>query len=109
MHAVEELNRQANEVAKTIGKAKDAAEREALKEEGRKLREQKDAAAGRTSMRSKPKFDAIQLTIPNLTHPAGPVGGDDKANLEVRRGQHRTAEVRFQAARPRRARREAAT
>ena len=33
------FNRQANEVSKTIGKAKDAAEREARKEEGRKLRE----------------------------------------------------------------------
>jgi len=34
---VEELNRKANEVSKTIGKAKDPAEREARKEEGRKL------------------------------------------------------------------------
>ena len=32
---VEELNRQANEVCKSIGKAKDAAEREARKDEGR--------------------------------------------------------------------------
>ena len=37
---VEELNRKANEVSKSIGKAKDADEREARKEEGRKLREQ---------------------------------------------------------------------
>src|SRR5687767_1941160 len=36
---VDDLNRQANEVSKTIGKAKDAAEREARKEEGRRLRE----------------------------------------------------------------------
>src|SRR5437763_8339697 len=44
LQSVEDLNRQANEVAKTIGKAKDAAEREARKEEGRRLHEQKDAA-----------------------------------------------------------------
>ncbi len=35
LQEVEELSRQANEVSKTIGKAKDAAEREARKEEGR--------------------------------------------------------------------------
>jgi seryl-tRNA synthetase len=47
LQEVEEFNRQANAVAKTIGQAKDAAEREARKDEGRKLRELKDAA-GRT-------------------------------------------------------------
>ena len=36
---VEEHNRKANEVSKSIGKAKDPAEREARKEEGRLLRE----------------------------------------------------------------------
>ena len=39
----QELNRQANEVSKSIGQAKDADSREARKEEGRRLREQKDA------------------------------------------------------------------
>src|SRR5262245_66185526 len=43
LQLVEDLNRQANEIAKTIGKAKDTAERESRKEEGRRLREQKDA------------------------------------------------------------------
>ena len=37
---VEELSRQANVVSKSIGKAKDEAEREARKEEGRRLREE---------------------------------------------------------------------
>ena len=40
----QELNRQANEVSKSIGKAKDDAERQATIEKGRQLREQKDAA-----------------------------------------------------------------
>ena len=44
---VETLNRQANEVSKSIGKAKDAAEREARKDEGRRLREATTAAGGR--------------------------------------------------------------
>ncbi|HEY5311566.1 MAG TPA: serine--tRNA ligase, partial [Pirellulales bacterium] len=41
---VEELNRNANEVAKSIGKGKDAAEREARKTEGRELRDRTAAA-----------------------------------------------------------------
>ena len=41
---VEQLNRQANELSKSIGKAKDAAEREALKDQGRDFREQTAAA-----------------------------------------------------------------
>src|SRR5689334_1730096 len=41
---LEELNRQANDVSKSIGKAKDDAEREARKAEGRKLRDQVTAA-----------------------------------------------------------------
>ena len=40
---VEELSRQANVVSKSIGQAKDDAEREARKEEGRKLRELKES------------------------------------------------------------------
>ena len=81
----EELNRQANEVAKTIGKAKDAAEREAKKEEGRKLREQKDAAQAEHDQ-LEAQIAAIQLTIPNMTHPAAPVGVGDEAVTEIRRG-----------------------
>ena len=83
---LEQLNRQSNEVSKSIGKAKDAAEREARKEEGRQLRD-------RTSEIQK-KVDAIGVEthtihglIPNMSHPDAPVGVDDKANLEVSRGK----------------------
>jgi seryl-tRNA synthetase len=81
---VEELNRQANETAKSIGKAKDADARESLKEEGRKLRDQKDAAQAEHD-RLETQIHAIQLTIPNLTHPAAPIGGEHDA-AEVKRG-----------------------
>ena len=37
---MEEANRMANQVSKSIGQAKDPAERDARKEEGRRLREQ---------------------------------------------------------------------
>lgn len=75
---VQELNRQANEVAKSIGKAKDAAEREERKEDGRRLREQKDAAQDEHDRLEK-QIIAIQITIPNLTHPDAPVGGEADA------------------------------
>jgi seryl-tRNA synthetase len=81
---VEELNRQANDTAKSIGKAKDADARESLKEEGRKLRDQKDAAQAEHD-RLEMQIHAIQLTIPNLTHPAAPIGGEHDA-AEVKRG-----------------------
>jgi seryl-tRNA synthetase len=81
---VEEANRKANEVAKMIGKAKDAAEREAMKEEGRLLREQKETAQAEHD-----KLDAearvVQSAIPNLTHPDAPIG-DENDSREVKRG-----------------------
>ena len=83
---VEDLNRQANEVSKSIGKAADAAEREARKTQGRELREQKDAAQTEVDALAA-EMDTIQRAIPNITHPQAPVGADDQANLEVRRGQ----------------------
>src|SRR5215471_6024209 len=43
--SIDQLNQQANAVSKSIGQAKDPAEREARKEEGRKLREQVTAVS----------------------------------------------------------------
>lgn len=90
----QEFNRQANQVSQSIGKAKDAEERETLKEEGRRLRELKDAA-----QKEHDELDAevreIQNQIPNLSHPDAPIGKDDKANLEIRQGQHSPREFDF--------------
>ena len=83
---VQELNRRANEVSKTIGQAKSPEDREARKEEGRQLRQQKDAAQAEHD-RLDAEITAIQLTIPNVSHPDAPVGVDDQANLELRRGR----------------------
>ena len=80
----EELNRQANAVSKTIGRAKDEAEREARKEEGRKLREEKDAKQTEID-RVAAEADSIHRVMPNLTHPESPVG-DEAASREVRKG-----------------------
>ncbi len=93
---VEELNRQANDVSKTIGKAKDDAQREARKAEGRQLRDrisivQQELDALLAEM------DTIHRSIPNLSHPDAPQGSDDQANLEVRRGRVSAAKLPFKA------------
>ncbi len=78
---LDESNRRANEVAKSIGQPADAVEREARKEEGRRLRQetadiqaQIDQVAAQSA--------AILETIPNLSHPDAPVGADETASLE---------------------------
>jgi len=87
LSAVQDLNRRANEVAKSIGQAKSPEEREARKEEGRQLRQQKDAAQAEHDQ-LEAEITAIQITIPNMSHPDAPVGTDDQANRELRRGKH---------------------
>jgi seryl-tRNA synthetase len=82
---IDGLNREANEVSKSIGQAKDPAEREARKEQGRQLREQVTAVTDQLKLVSD-EADSILRAIPNLTHPDVPVGGEDAAR-EVRRGK----------------------
>ncbi|MEN1680486.1 MAG: serine--tRNA ligase [Planctomycetota bacterium] len=81
---VEDLSRQANEVSKSIGKAKDEAEREARKTEGRRLREAKDAKQAEID-RVAVEADILHRNLPNLTHPDSPVGGE-AASKELKRG-----------------------
>ena len=81
---IDRLNGEAGQISKSIGKAADAAEREAKKAEGRRLREEISALETK-SAEIVAEADAILRTIPNLTHPAAPVGGEDAA-VEVRRG-----------------------
>ncbi|UUO05543.1 serine--tRNA ligase [Blastopirellula sp. J2-11] len=81
----EDFNRRANETSKLIGKAS-AEERPQIIEEGRKLREEKDAAQKEVDRLDAEIVDLLRL-IPNLTHPAAPIGADDQANLELRRGK----------------------
>lgn len=86
LREVEELNRRANEVAKTVGRAKDPAERTARIEEGRRLREARDAAQKEHDELDRQAL-AILAQIPNLTHPDAPVGHDASANREIARGK----------------------
>ena len=90
----ERLNRRANEVSKSIGSAKNDAERESLKEEGRRLRAEKDAAHVEHD-RLEEQVHQLQRTLPNMAHPDAPVGKDDKANLEISRGKHLARQFDF--------------
>jgi len=92
---VEDLNRKANENSKKIGPAKSEEERNSLKEEGRKLRAAKEAAQGEHD-RLDAEAREIQLHIPNMTHPAAPLGTGDAANVEVRRGKAEVRKFDFQ-------------
>lgn len=92
--AVDDLNRQANEVSKSIGQAKDASEREARKEAGRRLRDE-TADAQVELAKIIDELESIQKSVPNMSHPDAPVGADDKANLELRRGKHAPREFGF--------------
>ena len=95
LNQVQELNRRANEVSKSIGKAKDAGEREARKEDGRQLRAQKDASQAEHD-ELLAELESIQRSIPNMAHVDAPIGRDDKANLEIRRGAHEPRQFDFQ-------------
>jgi seryl-tRNA synthetase len=81
---VEELSRQANLVSKSIGLAKDEAEREARKNDGRRIREMKEQIAQHME-RLAAEAAVIHNAIPNLTHAESPVGGAD-ASKELRHG-----------------------
>ncbi len=71
-------------MSKSIGKAKDDAEREQRKDEGRRLREEKDTQQTELD-RIAAEAGAIYRSMPNLTHPEVPVGDEDCSN-ELRRG-----------------------
>jgi seryl-tRNA synthetase len=83
---VDELNRRANEFSKSIGQAKDPAEREARKNEGRRLRE-KTAEEQAALDAIVAEIDVLQRGIPNMSHPQAPVGFGDDASVELKRGK----------------------
>ncbi len=93
--AVQDLNRQANEVSKTIGKAKTDEEREQRKNEGRDLRAKKDARQTEHDGLLA-EMVSIQRSIPNMAHADAPIGKDDKDNLEIKKGKHAPREFDFQ-------------
>ena len=83
---VEQFNREANQVSKSIGKAKDDAERDVRKEQGRRLRAKTSEARAELDTLLV-EMDELQRAIPNMAHPDAPIGVDDKANLELFKGK----------------------
>ena len=94
LQEVQDLNTASNAESKKIGKAKDEAEREALKVKARELRDQKDVAQGEHDAMDAEVLQ-IQLAVPNMAHADCPVGVDDKSNLEISRGAHAPREFDF--------------
>jgi seryl-tRNA synthetase len=82
---LDRLNQEAGQVSRSIGKAADAAARDHLKAEGRRLREEVGAIETRLNQ-IMAEGEEILRAIPNLTHPAAPRGGEDAA-VEIRRGR----------------------
>lgn len=74
----EDLNRQANQTSQGIKSAADKGARDALIEEGRRLRTEKDAAQKRHDEIAA-ELELIERTLPNWTHADVPAGGEDDA------------------------------
>jgi seryl-tRNA synthetase len=90
---IEELSRQANLVAKSIGQAKDDAERESRKDDGRRIRELKEQIQAHIE-RLGAEANVILNSLPNLTHPESPVGGED-ASRDLRHGSIDVRPMKF--------------
>ncbi|MBU6175682.1 MAG: serine--tRNA ligase, partial [Planctomycetes bacterium] len=67
-----------------------------LKEQGKKLREQKEAAQHEHDRLDKEILE-ILAHIPNMTNPAAPIGRDDQSNLEIARGKTPVTKFDFKA------------
>src|SRR5688572_3693730 len=86
----QEVEARQNQVSKLIGPEKDAAKKEELKAEGKRLREQNTVMDAEVK-KVRAELDAALLTIPNMTHPDAPVGSTPADNQVIRRvGEPRT-------------------
>src|SRR5262245_26838056 len=78
------LQQRKNEIDKLIPKEKDAARKQSLIQEGRSLRD-KVGALESQSKQVEADLHSILLTIPNMSHPAAPVGTTAQDNKVIRR------------------------
>ena len=95
LNEAEEFNRQANDLNSKM-KGATPEERESFKEQGKKLREQKDAAQHEHDLLDKEVLGILSM-IPNMTNPAAPIGRDDQENLEIARGKTPISKFDFKA------------
>lgn len=80
---VQAIQAKQNELAKSTGKEKDPAKRQALIDEGRGLRTQVADLESRQKAIDE-ELRVVLRTIPNLTHPDAPVGTDSSANKVIK-------------------------
>jgi seryl-tRNA synthetase len=95
LQLAEELNRQANETSKQIPKTPDQDARNLLIEQGRELRQKKEAAQQEHDQLDQEIRELISA-IPNMTHPDVPEGGEDDA-VEIAFGNQPVKPLDFQA------------
>jgi len=90
LHALEQLRAERTAASKAIRDVKDPAERERAIEAQRAVGE-RIAALEAAATAAEEEFDRRMLEVPNLPHPAVPVGPDESANVLVRTvGEPRT-------------------
>ncbi|MDR0629879.1 MAG: serine--tRNA ligase [Treponema sp.] len=82
--ALQSLQQQRNANAAAMKRTRDAAERNSLIEEGKKLKDG-IAAVEETLAHVEIDLDTEGRRIPNMAHPEAPIGKEDKDNLEVKR------------------------
>jgi len=82
--ALQGLQQQRNANAAAMKGKMEAPERAALVEEGKRLKESIAAAEAELG-EVEAKLEKEALKIPNMAHPAAPVGKEEKDNLEVKR------------------------
>jgi seryl-tRNA synthetase len=83
VHESQLLQQRANELSKQIPKEKDAAKKQELIAEGKRLREQV-ATAEKQVKQVEADLNAVLLTIPNMSHPDAPVGATPADNKVLR-------------------------
>src|SRR5262249_12016132 len=83
IQAAQLKQQRANEVPKLIPKEKDAARKQELIQEGRRIREE---VAGLDGQLKQVEVDlrAAVSTLPNMTHPDAPVGGTPEDNKVIK-------------------------
>ncbi|MBI3993382.1 MAG: serine--tRNA ligase [Candidatus Lambdaproteobacteria bacterium] len=77
------IRQRRNEIGKAMQAPLSPQQRAPLVEEGRQLKE-REAAAEQVHAASEAQRLALQVQVPNLTHPDAPIGKDDAENKELR-------------------------
>ena len=83
---LEKQQTESNTVSKSIGQAKSESERETKKEEGRILRDKITSTKEKLDA-VETDLESVQRSIPNMTHPAAPIGADETANARLALGK----------------------